>query len=102
MEREGQRNEAKERARQNERSQIRSLKENASDANVHYTLGVMKKKGRKTASGRKRDREEPERARAFMIRQLQSPKFRNKTETFMTALCLGAICASGVYGRSVS
>lgn len=45
-------------------------------------------------------RKETVEAKAFMIRQLQSPKLRDETRlTFMTALCPGAICASVVYGR---
>lgn len=74
---------------------MRSFEENASNANVGYMPGYKEKRGE-----RRRMREETVEARAFMIRQLQSPKLRDETRlTFMTALCPGAICASVVYGR---
>lgn len=74
---------------------MRSFEENASNANVGYMPGYKERRGE-----RREMRKETVGARAFMIRQLQSPKLRDETRlTFMTALCPGAICASVVYGR---
>lgn len=74
---------------------MRSFEENASNANVGYMPGCKERRGERRGM-----RKETVGARAFMIRQLQSPKLRDETRlTFMTALCPGAICASVVYGR---
>jgi len=76
----------------NKKSRVCSFEENSSNANAGYILDTRRRE--------KRDRESERRmeARAFMIRQLQSPKLYDETRlTFMTTLCRGAICASVVY-----
>lgn len=85
-------------AAKNKRCRVRSFEEsNASNANVGY---MYLEYGEKREEGRGMRRKETVEARAFMIRQLQSPKLHDETRlTFMTALCSGAICASVVYGR---
>lgn len=81
--------------KQNKRNRTRNFEENANNANVGYMPGYEEKNGERRGM-----RKETVEARAFMIRQLQSPKLRDETRlTFMTALCPSAICASVVYGR---
>lgn len=55
-------NEGKKRLQRTKKSsQIRSLKKNASDANVRYTPSVMRKGRRQTASGKRKKEREKER-----------------------------------------
>jgi hypothetical protein len=80
-----------------------SLKENASDTNILSARWRKKddERERERERGRKteRDRGRSEKARAFMIRQLQSSKFRNKAD-FHDGIMLGCnMCIGSLWAR---